>query len=79
MDFSWITLAAWLESPQGSAFYALLALLLLSAASLWLQARVKPGFLARPISYTLAVLMGLRLLEALAFALAWSGSAFAAQ
>ncbi len=75
MDFSWETLAATLESPQSGTIYALLALLLLSAASLWLQGRAKPGSLARPISYTLAVLMGLRLVEALTFAYAWSGSA----
>ena len=79
MNFSWETLAAALESPQGSTFYALMALLLLSAGSLWLVNRAKPGTLARPISFTLAVLMGLRLLEAAAFAFAWSGDPIAAQ
>lgn len=79
MNFSWETLAAALESPQGSTFYALLALLLLSAASLWLVNRAKPGTLTHPVSFTLAVLMGLRLVEASAFAFAWSGDPVAAQ
>jgi len=78
MNFSWETLAASLESPQGSTVYSLLALLLLSAASLRLS-RARPGDLARAITYTLAVLIGLRLVEVIVFALAWSGSATAAR
>src|SRR3972149_6801754 len=78
MNFSWETRAASLESPQGSTVYSLLALLLLSAASLRLS-RARPGDLARAITYTLAILIGLRLVEVIVFALAWSGSATAAR
>lgn len=78
MQSSWETLAAAFESPQGNTFYALMALLLLSAASLWLQNRAKPGTPGL-ISRLLLVLMGLRLLEALVFAAGWSGNSLALQ
>ena len=74
MNFSWESLAGALESPQISTIYALLALLLLSAASLRLSGRANYSSVAGPISYTLAGLMGLRLVEALTFAYAWYGS-----
>ena len=60
MPTSWVTLAAALESPQGSTSYALLVLLLLLAASLWLLQRAKPHRLARSMIFTLAVLMALQ-------------------
>lgn len=78
MNFNWETFAAALESPQGSTFYALIVLLLLSAASLWLQRRAQPGRLSRPIALALGILMGLRLLEVAVFAMAWGGNADAA-
>lgn len=79
MNFNWETFAASLESPQGSTFYALIVLLLLSAASLWLQRRAQPGRLSRPIALALGILMGLRLLEVAVFAMAWGGNADAAR
>ncbi|MEX1246893.1 MAG: HAMP domain-containing sensor histidine kinase [Anaerolineales bacterium] len=77
MSSSWEELAAALESPQGSTIYALLALLLLSAASLWLQNRAQPGKLAHPLSTTLTILMVLRLVEVLVAGAAWAGDASA--
>jgi len=79
MPTSWVTLAAALESPQGSTSYALLVLLLLLAASLWLLQRAKPHRLARSMIFTLAVLMALRLVEVVVFVYAWSGSPAALQ
>ena len=78
MALSWENIAAILESPQGSTFFALLALLLLSAASLWLQTRHRGDSLPRYVITILAALMGVRLLEGLAFGFAWLDGAGAA-
>ncbi len=68
---SWENLAVALESPQGTTFYALLVLVLLSAASLWLQRRARPAALDQAVSLTLGLLMGLRVVEGLVAAAAW--------
>lgn len=78
MNFNWESIAAALESPQGSTFYALIVLFLLSAASLWLQRKAQPGRLSRPIALAFGILMGLRLLEVAVFGMAWGGNAAAA-
>ncbi|MEX2160932.1 MAG: HAMP domain-containing sensor histidine kinase [Anaerolineales bacterium] len=77
MISSWEELAAALESAQSTTIYALLTLLLISAASLWLQKRAQPGKVPRPISLTLDILMGLRVVEVLVGASAWTGDASA--
>lgn len=74
MSFNWESLAAALESPQGSTFYALIVLLMVSAASLWLQRRAQPGRLSRPIALALGILMGLRIMELVVFGMAWAGN-----
>jgi signal transduction histidine kinase len=68
-----------LESGKGSTYYALLALLLLSAASLLLQNRARPVKLDGRVNLALGVLMGLRLIELPVFVQAWLGQAAAQQ
>lgn len=74
----WQTLAPALDSPTGSTFYALMALLLLSAASV-LQPGGGPAASDRRDSLGLGVLMGLRLIELPVFVQAWRGQALAGQ
>jgi signal transduction histidine kinase len=68
---SWENLASALDSAQGSTFYALLVLVLLSAASLVLQRRARPAALDPAVSTTIGLLIGLRVVEALVAAAAW--------
>lgn len=69
----WEQWAPVLESAIGNTFYALLALLLLSAASLRLQNRARPNKLDARINVAVGVLMGLRLIELPVFIQAWLG------
>jgi len=69
----WEQWAPVLESAVGNTFYALLALLLLSAASLRLQNRARPNKLDPRTNIALGVLMGLRLIELPVFIQAWLG------
>lgn len=69
----WEQWAPALESAVGNTFYALLALLLLSAASLRLQNRARPNKLDQRLNVALLVLMGLRLIELPVFIQAWLG------
>lgn len=62
-----------LDSPLTGAFYALLTLLLLSAASVWLHSRAGTAGLDRRVATGLGVLMGLRLIQLPVYALAWLG------
>ncbi len=62
-----------LESAVGNTFYALMALLLLSAASLRLHNRARPNKLDPRVNVALGVLMGLRLIELPVFIQAWLG------
>ncbi len=62
-----------LESAVGNTFYALLTLLLLSAASLRLQSGARPNKLDPRINVAIGVLMGLRLIELPVFIQAWLG------
>ena len=69
---TWVAIAAFLESPLASMGYALLVVLLLYFARSRLRSN-SPVELARPISVSLGVLFGLRLIELIIFAAAWSG------
>ncbi len=73
----WESLVPALENGKGSTYYALLALLLLSAASLLLQNRARPAKLDGRVNVAMGVLMGLRLIELPVFVQAWLGQAAA--
>lgn len=75
----WQTLAPALESPAGNIFYALLALFLLSGASVALHNRARPAKLERTLATGLGVLMGLRLIELAVFVQGWAGNSTALQ
>ena len=74
MQFIFETLIPALESTQASAFYALLVLLLLSSASLFLHNQAQPGKLDRRLSLGLGVLMGLRVIQLPVLVSAWLGA-----
>ncbi len=73
----WERLVPAFESGKGSTYYALLTLLLLSAASLLLQNRARPAKLDGRVNVAMGVLMGLRLIELPVFVQAWLGQAAA--
>ncbi len=77
MEFSWPSIAAFLESPLASTVYVLLALLLLSGSSLWLQSHREQVFSAGA-GRVFGWLMALRLLQAAVSAAAWWGEPSAA-
>ncbi|MBX3047600.1 MAG: HAMP domain-containing histidine kinase [Anaerolineales bacterium] len=77
MEFSWPSIAALLESPLASTVYVLLALLLLTGSSLWLQSHREQVFSAGA-GRAFGWLMALRLLQAVVSATAWWGEPTAA-
>lgn len=63
-----------LDSPLGGIFYSLVALLLVSAASVWLYSRAGRAGLLRQVIWGLGLLMGLRLLQLAVYILAWANN-----
>lgn len=75
MPSNWVAIAALLESAIGSFFYAVLLLMLLASASLWLMDKAHPAKLDRRVILGLRSLMLLRLIEALIFGMYWYATA----